>query len=190
MKLPGTNKARALEVDFAPMPLAGAVERRKWSGDRADGRKENAGSPASFRKPAGSSTTSTLNFLRSALYSWPVARNSGRHDLNVRPPAPKAGALAKLSYAPCDVVAGCCCNQPHQPANYSVRRRWMPDLPPTLSDRFFVPRFGEFLPFGDSCRCGSHGFVAVVPGAASGRVTFPLFRGKMRPASYSQEGSG
>ena len=25
---------------------------------------------------------------------------SGRHDLNVRPPAPKAGALAKLSYAP------------------------------------------------------------------------------------------
>ena len=117
-------------------------------------------------------------------------KDSGRHDLNVRPPAPKAGALAKLSYAPCDVVAGCCCNQPHQPANYSVRRRWMPDLPPTLSDRFFVPRFGEFLPFGDSCRCGSHGFVAVVPGAASGRVTFPLFRGKMRPASYSQEGSG
>ncbi len=25
---------------------------------------------------------------------------SGRHDLNVRLPAPKAGALAKLSYAP------------------------------------------------------------------------------------------
>ena len=76
MKLPGTNKARALEVDFAPMPLAGAVERRKWRGDRADGRKENAGSLSSFRQPAGSSTTSTLNFLPSALYSWPVARNS------------------------------------------------------------------------------------------------------------------
>ena len=27
-------------------------------------------------------------------------KESGRHDLNVRPPAPKAGALAKLSYAP------------------------------------------------------------------------------------------
>jgi hypothetical protein len=25
---------------------------------------------------------------------------SGRQDLNLRPPAPKAGALAKLSYAP------------------------------------------------------------------------------------------
>ena len=25
---------------------------------------------------------------------------SGRHDSNVRPPAPKAGALARLSYAP------------------------------------------------------------------------------------------
>ena len=28
------------------------------------------------------------------------SKESGRHDLNVRPPAPKAGALAKLSYAP------------------------------------------------------------------------------------------
>ena len=27
-------------------------------------------------------------------------KKSGRHDLNVRLPAPKAGALAKLSYAP------------------------------------------------------------------------------------------
>jgi hypothetical protein len=25
---------------------------------------------------------------------------SGRHDSNMRPPAPKAGALARLSYAP------------------------------------------------------------------------------------------
>ena len=75
MKSPGTNNTRALEVDFAPMSLAGAVERRKWRGDRADGRKENAGSLSSFRKPAGCSTTSTLNFLPSALYSWPVARN-------------------------------------------------------------------------------------------------------------------
>ena len=25
---------------------------------------------------------------------------SGREDLNLRPPAPKAGALARLSYAP------------------------------------------------------------------------------------------
>ena len=75
MKLPGTNKARALEVDFDPMPLAGAVERRKWRGDRADGRKENNCRPSSFRKPAGSSTTSALNFLPSALYFWPVAKN-------------------------------------------------------------------------------------------------------------------
>jgi hypothetical protein len=28
MKLPATNKTQALEVDFDPMPLAGAVERR------------------------------------------------------------------------------------------------------------------------------------------------------------------
>ena len=27
-------------------------------------------------------------------------KKSGRHDSNVRPPAPKAGALARLSYAP------------------------------------------------------------------------------------------
>ncbi len=32
-------------------------------------------------------------------------RKSGRHDLNVRLPAPKAGALAKLSYAPFDLTA-------------------------------------------------------------------------------------
>lgn len=30
---------------------------------------------------------------------------SGRHDLNVRLPAPKAGALAKLSYAPICLMA-------------------------------------------------------------------------------------
>jgi hypothetical protein len=53
MKLPGTNRMRALEVDFDPMPLAGAVERRKSRGDRADGRKENGWGPSSFKKPAG-----------------------------------------------------------------------------------------------------------------------------------------
>ena len=31
---------------------------------------------------------------------------SGRQDLNLRPPAPKAGALAKLSYAPETCVSG------------------------------------------------------------------------------------
>ncbi len=30
----------------------------------------------------------------------PAPIQSGREDLNLRPPAPKAGALAKLSYAP------------------------------------------------------------------------------------------
>jgi hypothetical protein len=30
-----------------------------------------------------------------------VRRKSGRQDLNLRPPGPKPGALAKLSYAPC-----------------------------------------------------------------------------------------
>ena len=29
-----------------------------------------------------------------------VLRKSGREDLNLRPPAPKAGALARLRYAP------------------------------------------------------------------------------------------
>ena len=66
---------RALEVDFDPMPLAGAVERRKSRGDRADGRKENGWRPSGFRKPAGFSTTSTLNFLPFALYFWPLAKN-------------------------------------------------------------------------------------------------------------------
>ncbi len=68
---------RALEVDFDPMPLAGAVERRKSRGDRADGRKENGWRPSEFRKPAGFSTTSTLNFLPFALYFWPLAKNRG-----------------------------------------------------------------------------------------------------------------
>lgn len=66
---------RALEVDFDPMPLAGAVERRKSRGDRADGRKENGWRPSGFRKPAGFSTTSTLNFLPAALDFWPLAKN-------------------------------------------------------------------------------------------------------------------
>ncbi len=33
-----------------------------------------------------------------------VGSVSGRQDLNLRPPAPKAGALAKLSYAPVVLV--------------------------------------------------------------------------------------
>jgi hypothetical protein len=60
-----------------PDEIAKAVERRKWRGDRADGRKENGWRPSSFRKPAGFSTTSTLNFLPSALDFWPAAKNRG-----------------------------------------------------------------------------------------------------------------
>ena len=32
-----------------------------------------------------------------------VLKWSGREDLNLRPPAPKAGALAKLRYAPLSI---------------------------------------------------------------------------------------
>ena len=42
-------------------------------------------------------------------------RESGRQDSNLRPPAPKAGALAKLSYAP--VVTGWMLNRLGQAKN-------------------------------------------------------------------------
>jgi hypothetical protein len=34
---------------------------------------------------------------------WPALMRSGRADSNRRPPAPKAGALTRLRYAPCDL---------------------------------------------------------------------------------------
>jgi hypothetical protein len=41
-----------------------------------------------------------LHYLILAIWHW-----SGREDLNLRPPAPKAGALTSLRYAPqCRVV--------------------------------------------------------------------------------------
>src|SRR5690606_32340366 len=44
--------------------------------------------------------------LHGVCFSWlvTVGTVSGRQDLNLRPPAPKAGALAKLSYAPVVLV--------------------------------------------------------------------------------------
>ena len=53
--------------------------------------------PANDRRNSGHHEEKDVRlFRRTARFE----EKSGRHDLNVRPPAPKAGALAKLSYAP------------------------------------------------------------------------------------------
>jgi hypothetical protein len=48
------------------------------------------------RKSSPDKEKAVRHFRRTARFE----EKSGRHDLNVRLPAPKAGALAKLSYAP------------------------------------------------------------------------------------------
>src|SRR5205823_5620227 len=60
------------------------------------------------RKPAPNNLGCRLSWCLCALVSLclmrklekVLIRKSGREDLNLRPPAPKAGALARLRYAP------------------------------------------------------------------------------------------
>ncbi len=63
---------------------------------------------------------------------------SGRHDLNVRPPAPKAGALAKLSYAPSVVRSLGTSGYPVNPT--AIMPRWMAIQTRVPARRFTVSR--------------------------------------------------
>ena len=65
---------------------------------------------------------------------------SGRHDSNVRPPAPKAGALARLSYAP----------RSHKTFTVLLRRKFSYQI------EFWVDGFGRF----SAGTLGSGGLVA------------------------------
>src|SRR5262245_17956458 len=70
-------------------------------GIRLNGRREEKVErrPRRAERPLAGST---FYSLRSPLSDSRLRRESGRQDLNLRLPAPKAGALARLSYAPCN----------------------------------------------------------------------------------------
>ena len=51
--------------------------------------------------PAEFALLLTYSKITCSIFSAPP-KKSGRQDLNLRPPGPKPGALAKLSYAPID----------------------------------------------------------------------------------------
>ena len=73
-----------------------------------------------------------LSTFSSLLLYFGRRPKSGRQDLNLRPPGPKPGALARLSYAPysanCSITASYTKLDYPQPVYYIIRREfpWLP----------------------------------------------------------------